>query len=96
VVQEPVQEADGGGVLGKEPAPLVEGPVGADAQGTPFVGGGDEPEQQLGSGVIERGEPDFVDLCGHPHRLIYADPATMPRVLVAVLVGVVALVFFVV
>jgi hypothetical protein len=28
--------------------------------------------------------------------LTYADPATMPRVLVAVLVGVVALVFFVV
>ena len=26
-----------------------------------FVGGGDEPEQQLGAGVIERGEADFVD-----------------------------------
>jgi hypothetical protein len=25
VVQEPVQQADGGGVLGQEPAPLVEG-----------------------------------------------------------------------
>jgi len=48
-------------VLGQEPAPLVEGPVAGDAQGTAFVGGGDEPEQQLGAGVVQRGEPDFVD-----------------------------------
>jgi phenylpyruvate tautomerase PptA (4-oxalocrotonate tautomerase family) len=37
VVQEPVEQADGGGVLGQEPAPLVEGPVGGDAQGAAFV-----------------------------------------------------------
>ena len=61
VVQEPVEQADGGGVLGQETAPLVEGPVGADPEGAAFVGGGDEPEQQLGAGVVERGEPDFVD-----------------------------------
>ena len=60
VVQEPIEQADGGGVLGQEPAPLVEGPVRADAQGAAFVGGGDEPEQRLGSGVVERGEPDLV------------------------------------
>jgi hypothetical protein len=40
---------------------FVEGPVAGDAQGAAFVGGGDEPEQQLGAGVIQRGEPDFVD-----------------------------------
>ena len=40
---------------------MVEGPVAGDAQGAAFVGGGDEPEQQLGAGVVERGEPDFVD-----------------------------------
>ena len=61
VVQEAVEQADGGGVLGQEPAPLVEGPMRADAQGTPFVGGGDEPEQQLGAGVVERGEAHFID-----------------------------------
>ena len=33
----------------------------ADAQGAAFVGGGDEPEQQLGAGVVERGEPELVD-----------------------------------
>jgi hypothetical protein len=78
VVQEPVEEADGGGVLGQEPPPLVEGPVGGDAQGAAFVGGGDQAEQQLGAGVIQRGEADLVDLCGSPHSWTYADPATMP------------------
>ena len=61
VVEQPVQEADGGGVLGQEPAPLVKWPVAGHAECPAFVGGGDEPEQELGSGVVERGEPDFVD-----------------------------------
>ena len=26
-----------------------------------FVGGGDEPEQQLGAGVVQRGEAELVD-----------------------------------
>jgi hypothetical protein len=79
VVQEPVEDGDGGGVFGQEAAPVLEGPVGADGQGAAFVGGGDEAEQQLGAGVVQRCEPDLVDLCGHPHRWIYADTATMPR-----------------
>jgi hypothetical protein len=83
VVEEPVEEADGGGVLGQEAAPLVKRPVAGDAERAAFVGGGDEPEQQLGAGVVERREPDFVDLCGCPHRSTYADPATMPRVCAA-------------
>jgi hypothetical protein len=33
--------------------------VAGDAEGAAFVGGRDEPEQQLGSGVVEGGEPDF-------------------------------------
>ena len=33
----------------------------ADGQGAAFVGGGDEPEQQLGAGVVERGEAEFVE-----------------------------------
>jgi len=32
VVQEPVEEADGGGVLGQEPSPVLEGPVRSDAE----------------------------------------------------------------
>ena len=61
VVQEPVEDADGGGLLGQESAPLLEGPVRADGQGSAFVGAGDEPEQQLGAGVVERGEAEFVE-----------------------------------
>jgi hypothetical protein len=61
VVQEPVEHADGGGVFGKEPAPGLERPVGPDAEGAPFVSGGDEPEQQLGAGVVQRCEAEFVD-----------------------------------
>ena len=61
VVQEPVQDADGGGLLGKEAAPFFERPVRADGQGSAFVGAGDEPEQQLCSGVVERGEAQFVE-----------------------------------
>ena len=60
VVQEPVEQADRGGVFGQEPAPGLEGPVGGDSQGAAFVAGGDEPEQQLSAGVIERGESDLV------------------------------------
>jgi hypothetical protein len=52
VVQEPVEEADGGGVLGQEPAPGLEGPVAGDAQCPAFVGGRDDAEQQLGAGVV--------------------------------------------
>jgi hypothetical protein len=44
-------------VLGQQPSPLVEGPAGANAEGAALAGGGDEPEQQLGAGVIERGNP---------------------------------------
>jgi hypothetical protein len=45
VVQESVEQADGGGVFGEESSPGFKGPVGADAVAAAFVGGGDEPEQ---------------------------------------------------
>ena len=60
MVEQPVEQADGGGVLGQEPAPRIEGPVAGDAQGAAFVGGGDDAEQQLGAGVVQRREADFV------------------------------------
>ena len=60
-MEEPVEQADGGGVLGQEPAPRFEGPVAGDAQGAAFVGGRDHPEQQLRAGVIQRREPDLID-----------------------------------
>ena len=38
VMKQAVQEADSGGVLGQEPAPLIERPVAAHAEGAAFVG----------------------------------------------------------
>ncbi len=35
--------------------------MGADRDGSSFVAGGDEAEQQLAAGVVEWGEADFVD-----------------------------------
>ncbi len=61
VVQESVGQADGGGVLGQEAAPVLERVVAADAEGAAFVGGGDEPEQQLGAGVVQRSEAELVE-----------------------------------
>src|SRR5512135_2154530 len=52
VVQQPVQQAGGGDVFGEKPPPRFERPVGADPEGTSFIGGGDEPEQQLRAGVV--------------------------------------------
>src|SRR5882724_7690668 len=61
VVKQPVEQADGGGVLGEEAAPILEGPVAGDAEGTALVGSGDEAEEQLRPGVIERGESQLVN-----------------------------------
>ena len=61
MVQKAVEQADGGGVLGQELAPLYEGPVARDRQVAPFVGRGEEPEQQLAAGAVERDEPDLDD-----------------------------------
>jgi hypothetical protein len=60
-MEQAVQEADRGGVLGREPSPLVERPVAADSRCPTLVGGGDKPEQQLGSGSVQRGEPHFIN-----------------------------------
>ena len=41
---------------GRKRAPVFERPVGCDAERAAFVGGGDEPEEQLGAGGVQRGE----------------------------------------
>ena len=50
VVEQPLEQVDGSGVLREEPASLVEGPVAGDAQDGMFVGWGDDAEQRLGAG----------------------------------------------
>lgn len=56
VVQEAVEQDGGGGLVGQEPVPVLEGVVGGQPHRAAFVGGGDEPEQQLCSGGVQRGE----------------------------------------
>ncbi len=46
MVQEPVQQRDGVGVLGEEGAPLVEGTVAAHAEAAALVGSSHEAEEQ--------------------------------------------------
>lgn len=60
-MQTTVKDAHGGGLLGQESPPCSKGPVGGDRDRPAFLGCGDEPEAQLGSGVVERGEADLVE-----------------------------------
>ena len=78
VVEEPV-DGGGGQGLGHE---LVEGcwvQVRRDRDGAFLVAGVDQPVEALGGVGGDREQPDVIDLCGYPHRSIYADTATMPN-----------------
>ena len=78
VVQQPVQQRHGRGLVGQEAAPVLERPMAGYGECPALVGGGDEAEQQLGAGVVEGREAELVKLWGHRHSLTYANPATMP------------------
>lgn len=47
-------------VFGQEASPLLKGPMRGDSQRAALIAGGHESKQQLGAGVIERGEANFV------------------------------------
>jgi site-specific DNA recombinase len=74
VVDQAVDHGDGGGVLGQEPAPLVERPVAGHPEAAVFVGGGHEAKQQLGAGGIQRREPDLID----DEQLVAEQPVDHP------------------
>ena len=77
-VQEPVQEGGGDGGVAEDLAPGSDASVAGQDDGGFEVALGDDLEQG-GGGFGGQGEvAEFIDLCGHPHRSIYADPATMP------------------
>ena len=44
-------------MVGQGPAPFLEGPLAGDRQGAAFVGGGNEPDQQLAAGGVRGREP---------------------------------------
>jgi len=57
VVQEPVVEADGGGLVGQELALSPGGAMAGDAEAGGLRSGGDEPEQQLAAGGLQGANP---------------------------------------
>jgi len=78
VVHEPVDRGGGKGLVHD----LVKAggvQVARHRERASFVGGVDEPVEPLGCVGGDGQQPDVVDLCGCPHRSIYADTATMPR-----------------
>jgi hypothetical protein len=52
--------------------------VAADRDRAPLVGGIDQAVEALGGVRGDRQQSDVVDLCRYPHRLTYAETATMP------------------
>ena len=79
MVDEAVDHGGGDHVVAEDLAPAAERLVGGDDEAGSFVAAGDDLEEQVGGLGLERDVADLVDLCGHPHRSTYADPATMPR-----------------
>ena len=79
VVDEAVDHRGGDDVVAEDLAPAAEGLVGGDDQTGSFVAAGDELEEEVGGLGFEGDVADLVDLCRHPHRSTYAEPATMPR-----------------
>jgi len=83
VVQEPVEEADGGSVFGEESAPFFEWPVAGDGEAAAFVGGGDELEQQLAAGGVQGAKPTSSQMIRSLRRTVSVSRPTllsaMPR-----------------
>ena len=79
VVDEPVDECGGDHLVAEDLAPGLEPAVAGDDDRTAFVATRDQREQQVRGLAFQRQVADLVDLCGYPHRSIYAETATMPR-----------------
>src|SRR5437870_8785867 len=60
-MQEPVEERNGRRLDWQEVAPLFKRPMTRQAQAATLVRSGDEPKQQLGTGVVEWSEAQLVD-----------------------------------
>ena len=71
---------DGGGeaFVGEGFGPFGEGGVGGDGDGCSFFSFGEDLEEEFGGSGVEVDVAEFVKLCRHRHRLIYADVVTMP------------------
>jgi hypothetical protein len=66
--------------VGEDLRPLAEREVGGDDQRAAFVALAEDLEDEFGGAVGQREVAEFVNLCGYPHSVTYADTATMPNV----------------
>jgi diadenosine tetraphosphatase ApaH/serine/threonine PP2A family protein phosphatase len=82
VVNEPVDHRCGDHIVAEDLSPPTKWFVARHDQRGPLVPGRDQLEEQVRRFGFERDVADLVELCGYPHRLTYADPATMPSVVV--------------
>jgi len=90
VVQESV-DGRGGECFGHELVERRRVEIRRDRDRTFLVGGIDEAVKTLCRILGHGQQADVIDLCGYPHRLIYAEPATMPRTVVGRCYSVVSL-----
>ena len=95
VVHEPV-DGGGGECFGHELVESGRVKIARHGHAAPFVGGVCQAVEPFGGIGADRQQPYVINLCGYPHRSIYADPATMPRVpVLGTRAGVMTVAFFV-
>jgi hypothetical protein len=78
-VGEAVDDGLGQSGVGEDLGPLAEGQVRRDDQRSALVAFAEDLEDQFGGAVGQREVAQLIDLCGCPHRSIYAEAVTMPR-----------------
>jgi hypothetical protein len=78
VVEESVEDRGGDGGVFEDLAPAGDAAVGGEDDRAVFVAAADDLEEVARGGGGQREVPEFVGLCGYPHRSTCADSVTMP------------------
>ena len=60
-----------GTVVVKDLRPVLEGPVAGNDRRAALIALADDLEEAIGAELIDRQIPQFVNLCGAPHKLTY-------------------------
>src|SRR5205823_3236477 len=74
---EPVNDGGAKPRIGERLGPARERLVGRDRDRRAFLALGEHLEEQFGAAAVEFHVAELVDLCGYPHRSIYAEVAIM-------------------
>ena len=78
VVGDAVDDGGDEAGVGEDGSPFAERQVCPDGDGGFFVSFGDDLEEEFGAAGVDLDVAEFIDLCGCPHRLTYADFVAMP------------------